>query len=313
MEKIKTRILIFVNFIAIFLFMACSKDKALIFATSPSERINEEINKLKIELSSAKEGWKLTYYKHINRNLFSNINENLKKHSNSISYIKSKYGDGGFTFWIKFYNNNSVEMISDHNDITIKTNIRSVYEIKHGAGIQLSFLTYNYIHKMVVTDFVFIKKIAEGKLLFKSMSFLESDREYILMEKVDSVDKKNDEINSLLINKLQLESKLRDPILIIKDSLGKVLFKSNYSEYGSSINKELRYALFLKNNKPDALVSDYFTGLGSGYSFTDGGIMFIPGFRLNSKIVFNFFMAQTDTSFISFNKKFSAQITEKNK
>lgn len=115
---------IFTLFIS-FMFSSCNEDNGTeeLFGESVNERLDEQKSELKDLLTSSEQGWKMLY--------FTNDQE-----------------FGGFTFLMKFKEDNTVEMTSDVNDDTAV--LSGKYTIELGSTVKLNFTTYNHIHK--VTD-----------------------------------------------------------------------------------------------------------------------------------------------------------------
>ena len=102
--------------------VACQKNEPdSLFDKNPSERFEESQAELRKELTTAQQGWKLTYF------------TNDKKF-------------GGFTFLMKFTPEGLVEMNSDMGLTSSSTT--SKYEIQEGKGTMLVFTTKNYIHEL---------------------------------------------------------------------------------------------------------------------------------------------------------------------
>lgn len=104
-------------------FSACSdNDPKELFDDNPSTRINDQIDLVRNTLLSAKDGWKVTY--------FTNDNQL-----------------GGFTYLIKFLDEQNVEMDSDFGS-SKGTVTQSKWDIKLGSTVKLSFTTANKIHEL---------------------------------------------------------------------------------------------------------------------------------------------------------------------
>ena len=103
--------------------VACQKNEPdSLFDKNPSERFEESQAELRKELTTAQQGWKLTYF--------------------------TKEGVfGGYHFLMKFTPEGLVTMVSDFNSSTISPTT-SKYEIQEGQGTMLAFTTKNYIHEL---------------------------------------------------------------------------------------------------------------------------------------------------------------------
>ena len=116
----KKLIYLFVGALTIF---ACQKNEPDdLFGKSPSKRFEENQSELRNTLTSASQGWKLTYF--------------------------TKEGTfGGYHFLMKFTPEGLVTMVSDFNSSTISPTT-SKYELQQGQGVKLTFTTKTYIHEL---------------------------------------------------------------------------------------------------------------------------------------------------------------------
>ncbi|WP_289013097.1 DUF4302 domain-containing protein [uncultured Capnocytophaga sp.] len=116
----KKLIYLFVGALTIF---ACQKNEPDdLFGKSPSKRFEENQSELRNALTSASQGWKLTYF--------------------------TKEGTfGGYHFLMKFTPEGLVTMVSDFNSSTISPTT-SKYELQQGQGVKLTFTTKTYIHEL---------------------------------------------------------------------------------------------------------------------------------------------------------------------
>ena len=114
--------LLLLPIIALALF-ACQKNEPDdLFGKTPAERFNEKESELRSALTSAPQGWKLTYF--------------------------TKEGTfGGYHFLMKFTPEGFVSMASDFRSNTVSATT-SKYELQQGQGVKLTFTTKNYIHEL---------------------------------------------------------------------------------------------------------------------------------------------------------------------
>ena len=114
--------LLLLPIIALTLF-ACQKNEPDdLFGKTPAERFNEKESELRSALTSAPQGWKLTYF--------------------------TKEGTfGGYHFLMKFTPEGFVSMASDFRSNTVSATT-SKYELQQGQGVKLTFTTKNYIHEL---------------------------------------------------------------------------------------------------------------------------------------------------------------------
>ena len=153
--------------------VACQKNEPdSLFDKNPSERFEESQAELRKELTTAQQGWKLTYF--------------------------TKEGVfGGYHFLMKFTPEGLVTMVSDFNSSTISPAI-SKYEIQEGQGTMLAFTTKNYIHELAdamqgipgtgyAGEFEFIYYGKEGnKLKFKTQR--KSTEQFVYFEPATAQD-----------------------------------------------------------------------------------------------------------------------------
>ena len=114
--------LLLLPIIALALF-ACQKNEPDdLFGKTPAERFNEKESELRSALTSASQGWKLTYF--TKEGIF-----------------------GGYHFLMKFTPEGFVSMASDFSSNTVSATT-SKYELQQGQAVKLTFTTKNYIHEL---------------------------------------------------------------------------------------------------------------------------------------------------------------------
>ncbi|MCW0519418.1 DUF4302 domain-containing protein [Riemerella anatipestifer] len=275
-------------FVSLFLLVGACRDKdETIFKETPSQRTQEPIAALRNELVSAKEGWWFTYFPDVDSLRFSDPNKNIKTSDNAIVFLERQFGQGGYTFYMKFNEKGTVEMLSDTDYNAANTLKTSDFEVKQSSYTQLSFTTYNYIHQLNKSDFLFWKKDREGNLIFRTNRYLDTNREYLVMKKAILNGKQaSDRMNLMYQNKINYE-RLYNPILTIKDSEGGVLFQSNLPYKKQDVKN--RYQAFVKNWQPNLYNSSYYSGVASGYVATQEGLFFYPGIQLTDQTKFRVF------------------------
>lgn len=153
--------------------VACQKNEPdSLFDKNPSERFEESQAELRKELTTAQQGWKLTYF--------------------------TKEGVfGGYHFLMKFTPEGLVTMVSDFNSSTISPTT-SKYEIQEGQGTMLAFTTKNYIHELADAmqgirgtgyagefEFIYYGK-EENKLKFKTQR--KSTEQFVYFEPATAQD-----------------------------------------------------------------------------------------------------------------------------
>lgn len=253
--------------ILIMVFFSC-KDEG-IFDLSPSERNAKHISELRKELINAPYGWSVTYFPRTDSLLFTNVNE-LITLPKGIFDEKYKYGYGGHCFLMRFSDNGVVQAVADYTEQSLQEVRQSEFEVSQNTFTQLSFTTYNYLHSLVndrftgSSDFLYTGKDIDGNLIFKTSSYTEPAREYIVFTKLKSDESWQEDIRKSYDNKLFFE-KMKNPQLSIRKA-DRVYFRSDmrmnatYSTDGNTkqpLEVYQRYRLFL--------AIDYFCSSGMAW------------------------------------------------
>ena len=279
---------------------SCKDEK--VFDSSPSERNANHIGELRKELVNAPYGWAVTYFPRTDSLLFTNVNE-LITLPKGIFEDKNKYGYGGHYFLMKFSENGIVETVADYNEESLTKKLQSEFEVSQNTFTQLSFTTYTYLHSLVndrftgSSDFLYTGKDVDGNLIFKTSSYIEPAREYIIFTKLKNDESWQEDIQKSYDNKLFFE-KMKNPQLIIRRA-GRVYFHSDVQmnvTYGGdeSVNGKQppevyqRYRLFLARDyfASQGWLGNKVKGLGSGYVGTADGLTFKPGIRYSETYIF---------------------------
>ena len=260
------------------LIIGCSSNDN-IFEKTPSERNKESITTLKDELVKAPYGWRVLYFPKTDSLLFSNPSELIPQHS-----FRNNYGYGGDCFVMKFSHDNTVSMRADFTEQTVTQSTKSEYVINRNSFTQLTFSTYNYIHQLVndrfagSSDFLYMGKNEDGDLVFRTATYLQPAREYIVFTKLKNADDTIGVVQKSYENRTFFEKMINPQLLIHRG--GRTFFRSDIYvkrdvETNQALLKEIRekkYYLFLftqkKNPIPDYPAKEM-TGLGSGYSGTE--------------------------------------------
>lgn len=284
--------------ILIMAFFSCKDEKT--FDLSPSERNAKHISELRKELVNAPYGWSVTYFPRTDSLLFTNVNE-LITLPKGIFEEKYKYGYGGHCFLMRFSDNGIVEAVADYTEQSLQEVRQSEFEVSQNTFTQLSFTTYNYLHSLVndrftgSSDFLYTGKDIDGNLIFKTSSYIEPAREYIVFTKLKSDESWQEDIRKSYDNKLFFE-KMKNPQLSIRKA-DRVYFRSNmrmnatYSTDGNTkqpLEVYQRYRLFLAIDyfAPQGWLGNKVKGLGSGYVGTADGLTFRPGIRYSETYTF---------------------------
>lgn len=299
--KIGFQILILLMF-----FFSCKDEK--VFDLSPSGRNEKHISELRKELVNAPYGWSVTYFPRTDSLLFTNVNE-LITLPKGIFEDRAKYGYGGHRFLMKFSDNGIVEIVSDYNEHSLTDVRQSEFEVSQNTFTQLSFTTYNYLHSLVndrftgSSDFLYTGKDISGNLLFKTSSYVEPAREYIIFTKLKDEESWQKDIRESYNNKLFFES-MKNPQLSIRKA-DRIYYRSDmrmnitytYNDGGGILNKKppleiyQRYHLFLAIDyfAPQGWLKNKVRSLGSGYVGTPHGLTLRPGIRYSEAYTFNDF------------------------
>lgn len=284
--------------ILIMAFFSCKDEKT--FDLSPSERNAKHISELRKELINAPYGWSVTYFPRTDSLLFTNVNE-LITLPKGIFEEKYKYGYGGHCFLMRFSDNGIVEAVADYTEQSLQEVRQSEFEVSQNTFTQLSFTTYNYLHSLVndrftgSSDFLYTGKDIDGNLIFKTSSYIEPAREYIVFTKLKSDESWQEDIRKSYDNKLFFE-KMKNPQLSIRKA-DRVYFRSDmrmnatYSTDGNTkqpLEVYQRYRLFLAIDyfAPQGWLGNKVKGLGSGYVGTADGLTFRPGIRYSETYTF---------------------------
>ena len=284
--------------ILIMAFFSCKDEKT--FDLSPSERNAKHISELRKELVNAPYGWSVTYFPRTDSLLFTNVNE-LITLPKGIFEEKYKYGYGGHCFLMRFSDNGIVEAVADYTEQSLQEVRQSEFEVSQNTFTQLSFTTYNYLHSLVndrftgSSDFLYTGKDIDGNPIFKTSSYIEPAREYIVFTKLKSDESWQEDIRKSYDNKLFFE-KMKNPQLSIRKA-DRVYFRSDmrmnatYSTDGNTkqpLEVYQRYRLFLAIDyfAPQGWLGNKVKGLGSGYVGTADGLTFRPGIRYSETYTF---------------------------
>lgn len=288
----------------IFFLGACREQDSL--GESPYERNQKSINNLRNELVNAPYGWKMIYFPKTDSLLFSNKDEIIE----NIPDFDYKFGYGGHYFTMKFNGDGSLKMLHDANESSIKNIRSSEFEIRQNTYTQLSFTTPNYIHTLVnehfggTSDFLYYGKDINGDLVFKTSTYSEPAREYIVLQKLDEEEDFHKIIEKSYSNRIFFE-KMKSPQITIRKG-SKIFFQSDMpiksyfldSEKKRAAQMEYqRYYYFRYNKKPNVLTGGAIesNALGSGYVGTERGLLFRTGIRYNPNFIFYDFERQGNT------------------
>ena len=145
------------------------------------------------------------------------------------------------------------------------------------------------------SDWLYMGKNADGDLVFRTASYLEPAREYIVFTKMTNEEQWQRTTNKALENREYFESMVNPQLSIHRGS--RTYFRSDiYVKRDVETNKSLlreikakKYYLFLfaqKKNPIPGYPAKEIVGLGSGYGGTEYGLTFRAGLRYDSKTMF---------------------------
>lgn len=292
-------------YLLLFAFLAVSCENDDLSGPSPSERNKESIESLRKELVEAPYGWKVMYFPKMDSLLFADRNQAIE----SVPNFRTNFGFGGHYFIMKFDQNGTMKMLWDNTESTTQVERMSDFEIRQNTYTQLSFTTPNYIHNLVneqfsgKSDFLYKGKDFDGNLIFKTVSYVEPGREYIVFEKLKKEEDAQDYIGKAYQNRKFFDEMESPQITIHRGS--RIFFQSDMkvkfytldSERATAERMEYqRYHYFRFNKRPNIINGGTLesNALGSGYVGTETGITFRPGIQYNSTYIFRDFERQGD-------------------
>lgn len=292
----------FIIIIGLLVFISCNK--ANIFQTNSTSKIVNDLGELRTELVQAPYGWKVIYFPRTDSLIFSDVN---KVYTNKDLDDNQKSSYGGFYFLMRFFENGTVQMQADFDDKSRDIQ-SSEFEVKLSTFTQVSFTSYNYIHKLSnnefngSADFLYIGKDFFGNLIFKTASYIEPAREYIIFEKLQNPTDTNF-ISRAYANRKFFDSMKNPQLCIHKGS--RIFYKSDvFQKSKSELNasslenqQRTRYYIFTSTKVADPMPGNESAPLqslklGSGYVGTERGILFYSGIRYDKKTIFYDFQKQ---------------------
>lgn len=287
----------FLSILFAFSLLIASCQEENIFEKTPTERATENVKSLHQQLTTAPHGWLMTYFPKTDSLLFTNPNV----HIGEFEHRDQDYGYGGHNFLMSFKPEGLIEMQSDESLQTMVEKKTGEFEVNQNSSTQISFTTFNYIHRLIneqwngVSDFLYVRTDPEGRLWFRTSSYLEVAREYIVLRKIASQEERDTILSNAYRNRTMFEE-MKNPILTIRQG-DKIFFRSNYKikHVRGKISQSNRYYLFLFNKTPNPIIERYpleMNGLGSGYVGTEKGLTFMTGFRYNKNYIFHDFIRQ---------------------
>lgn len=293
-----------INILLLLLMAGCTKEEYDIFSESPSQRSQKAVEALYQTLSAAPQGWEMTYFPEIDTSILNNLSINIYTTGAELFNIAERpfIKKGGQIFLVKFKENGNLDMAV--HDAPVQS---SHYRVTQNTMLQLSFISRNYIHRYKKSDFLFEKKDKEGNLVFRTNNYLEGDKEYVYLKKIEDKpaiwsDKNNrTQQNARLFAEWGIRKQLT-----IKDEKQQIVYESTETKE----NKAKQYLIFIRNNDATSYNSKNYSGLGSGYSASSEGLKFLPGFRYSKDIIFTDFV-RTEDKFISKVGQYTAEITQK--
>ncbi len=252
--------------------ISCSSDNNDdVFDEAPSTRIDQRITELQNLLLASPDGYRAIYF------------------TKNDEY-------GGFTFYMKFNNDGTVEMTSDVDSETAITS--SKYEVSMGTTTELVFSTRNHIHKVSDSNipgligsgyegnsnFIYIK--SEGE----NIIFMEPRNEAtIVFEPVNAGDWAD--VNTSLARRSSLiptaTSSVFQGLTIQDDSGNTTIYNLNYDS--------LRLFINATNQTEEGAVTE----ISYGIAYTTDGFIASPPIEINGTSYENFVFDDTSMTYIA--------------
>ncbi|WP_109436934.1 MULTISPECIES: DUF4302 domain-containing protein [Aquimarina] len=253
-------------------FFSCSDDdNEELFNEAPSTRIDQRISELQNLLLASPDGYRAIYF------------------TKNDEY-------GGFTFYMKFNSDGTVEMTSDVDSETAITTSR--YEVKMGTTTELLFSTRNHIHKVSDSNIPgLIGSGYEGNSNFQYISsengnitFIEPRNEaVIIFEPVTAGDWAN--VDTSLARRSSLLPTATSSVfqgLTIEDASGnKTVYTLDYDSLRLFINSA--------NQAEDGTVTE----ISYGIAYTTDGLVASPPIEIDGTSYETFVFNETSMSYIS--------------
>ncbi len=290
----------------VLLFFAC-RDEQHVFMQSPAERMQSHIKALEDELTEAPYGWKMLYFSRTDSLLFTTPQKSVNRLETGFVRRIEGEGFGGHYFVLKFQKGGKVTMRADYDEQSVENSKESNYKIEQNSNVQLSFTTYNYLHMIVndrfrgVSDFLYVGKDSVQNLVFKTTNYIESAREYIVLEKLKSPEDMLGYITKAYENRKFFED-MKNPQLLIHQGSREffrsdVYLKRNIHNTNVKFLKAFvanRYYIFEHDVNPKEILTQRKKSqfLGSGYVGTEKGLSFHAGLRYDKTIIFYDFVRQ---------------------
>lgn len=253
-------------------FFSCSNDDSeVLFNESPSARIDQRISELQNLLLASPDGYRAVYF------------------TKNDEY-------GGFTFYMKFNSDGTVDMTSDVNAETAITSSR--YEVKMNSTTELIFSTRNHIHKVSESDtpgligtgyegnsnFQYIKN-EDGKITFKEPRH----DAIIVFEPVTAAEW--DDVNTSLARRTSLLPSITSSVfqaLTIEDGSGnQTLYTFNYDSLRLFVNSQ--------NQSTDGTITE----VSFGIAYTADGLVVSPAIEVGGVSYENFIFDEISKSYVS--------------
>lgn len=279
-----------------FLLLTASCQDEDVFEHTPTERARQHARRLYRQLTEAPHGWLVTYFPKTDSLLFTQPGAHIGEYD----FNDEDYGYGGHNFLMSFTPEGFMEMLGDDNEQTLSTPKKGEFEVGQNSSTQISFTTYNYIHRLVnenwngSSDFLYVRTDLEGRLWFRTTSYLDVAKEYIVFRKIESREERDTVLSNAFKNR-KLFEEMKNPVLTIRQG-HKIFFRSNYNiqHIRGKIARRNRFHLFLFNKTPNP-TGRYpleMNGLASGYVGTEKGLSFETGFRYNKNHIFHDFVRE---------------------
>ncbi len=280
--------------------VSCQQKNA--FEESPKARYQSSVQDLSTLLTSAPNGWKMTYFSRCDSMLFTSV----KRTIGDFDY-RNRLGYGGHFFLLKFKPSGGLDVLAEYQDKEAKDIFKSSYSITQSTTTTLSFDSYTDLHSLVnerfqgTSNFVYQGQDMKGNLLFTTTTYSNQGHEYIRLERLSAEETWDDVFTKSKANRLFFERMINPQIRIRfgeKEYYRSDVYVKNLEGHAGKTNKAYvnetyakRYYLFLYNRNKDVIVlsKNAYEALGSGYVGTEQGISFQPGIIFNKTLRFRDF------------------------
>lgn len=276
--------------ILIFLLSGCVKNNSPIDNTT--DRQDQVIQNFKNILINAPNGWHMVYFPQIDNNLNTDITENIKTSTNSLTpqLLSKRLGAGGYNLFLKFKDDGTVSMLTDisykstdddntkninetYYNTSYNTEIEDCnYEIKISEDLNLIFSTQTMLDNLLALNINAKKRFSpvsydSEKIVLRTSGYLDNSSELIVLTKNNfPMDQWKIEMNKLINRKENFRKRSfentnnkENRICVLQIELtetGQIVYRST-SEYGYVIMDSRISKPYNHNDEIGKRVSEY--------------------------------------------------------